>query len=114
MKFFSGYSEKLLTDTLGVIFNVPNTKWVGRYLRRWKVLQKELSMTKSEMEKQGLSFDIMKLNKEIQAEWFQGPTIKDPLIPLEYLDEWNLIASKTKLLRMKSAENEPEHNVGVL
>lgn len=112
MKFLRAYSGKMLKNTLGVIFNVPNTKWVERYLRRWTKLQKEHIKRQNEMEKESLCFDIMKFNKEIQAEWFQGPTIENPSIPIQYKDRWNQIVITNNLVNIdQNLENIKTNNM---
>jgi len=61
-------------------------------------LQKEYTKQQNEIQKESLCFDLMKFNKEIQAEWFQGPTIENPSIPIEYKDRWNQILLESKLV----------------
>jgi hypothetical protein len=86
--------DPLLLSTLKVIFNVPNSKYVERYLKRWERLYKLSQKTSDPAVKEGISFDVAKLNKMVQAEWFRGTIYCDPDVPFEYSDKWNLFRIK--------------------
>ena len=54
--------------TLKVIFQVPNPTYVERYLKKCEKLYIIEENTNHPVVKEGISYDVVKLNKEIQAE----------------------------------------------
>lgn len=88
MKWPQGQLEPLMSSTLKVIFNVPNSTYVEKYLKRWKKHRECVLKVSSASEAEAFSFYFMKLNKEIQCEWFQGTCLIDPSVPLMYRDKY--------------------------
>ena len=82
MKWPTNQFDSLVLKTLKVIFYVPNSTRVERYLKRWEKIFMLSKKSENPLNREGLSFDMMKLNKEIQAERFKGTIFDKPTVPL--------------------------------
>ena len=88
MKWTIGQAEPLIKNTLLVIFQVPHPTHVERYLKRWIATRKTMLRAQIPVEKESFAYEIMKLNKEIQADWFQGTKFEAPEVPIAYHDKF--------------------------
>lgn len=86
MKWITGQLQPSLASTLKVIFQVPNSTAVERYIKQWKKCYMAAECSTNPIEKEGISYEVMKLNKKIQAQWFHGPIFTDPEVPIQYYD----------------------------
>ena len=68
MKWISGQLSPSFISTLKVIFQVPNPTYVERYLKKCEKLYIIEENTNHPVVKEGISYDVVKVNKEIQAE----------------------------------------------
>lgn len=93
MKFLENQAQPLLISTLKLIFLVPNTTQVERYLKNW-IRHRQILQKSSTLNQESTYNDILKLNRRVQAEWFRGTQQSLDHIPLQYHDRfYNLTIS---------------------
>ena len=94
MKWFNGQLDPLFISTLRVIFQIPDTTYVERYLKTWEKLFILSQKSSHPLIRECISVDVIKFNKEIQALWFEGTIFDNPDIPLCYKDRQHLVSIK--------------------
>jgi hypothetical protein len=94
MKLLKGLAIPMLHESLKLIFLVPNPTNVERYLKKWSKLSFSLSRLPNDQEKESLYYEILKFNRQVQAEWFQGKQGAINSIPLKYQDRYNELHHK--------------------
>ena len=87
MKFFENQAQPLLISTLKLIFSVPNTTQVERYVKNW-MRHSQAFQKSSTLNQESMYNDILKLNRLIQAEWFRGTHFSLDPVPLQYHDRF--------------------------